>query len=98
MNSQFSGLSYTQIMDISGQLDTKSTSMKDLLENVKTLLQRVGTDGTWSGTAAQATLDEFNTLIAKFEEFSSAVKACSTHLKGVVERFKAVDAAIQGNK
>lgn len=98
MNNGFSGLSYTQIMDISGQLDSKSTSMQDLLASVKTLLQRVGTDETWSGTAADTTLAEFNTLIDKFGEFSAAVKACSTHLKTVVERFKAVDAAIQGNK
>lgn len=94
----FSGLSYSQIESISNQLNSKSSAMETLLNNVSAQLKKVGNDGTWSGTAASDAFAEFNKLMQKFPEFSQAVKDCSTYLNKVVSTYKAVDSKIMGQK
>ncbi len=92
----FSGLSYTEISNIADQLSTKSETMRNLLEgSIKTEMNKVGTDGVWSGDAAEQAKAEFNELAAKFESFYTAIKACSTYLKNTVERYQSVDSAVQ---
>ena len=92
----FSRLSYEQINGIADQLSSKAESMRELLEQVTNLFNRIGDDGVWSGTAASTTKAEFDTLSAKFPEFSNAVNDCYKYLVSVVENYKAVDAAVNG--
>lgn len=94
----FSRLSYEQINGIADQLSSKSESMRDLLEQITNLFNRIGDDGVWSGTAASATKAEFDTLSAKFPEFSQAINDCCVYLRQVVANYQAVDAAVQGQQ
>lgn len=92
----FSGLSYAQIESISNQLNTKASTMESLLNNISGQLKKVGDEGTWSGTAANAAFEEFEKLMQKFPEFSKAVKDCSQYLNKVVAAYKSVDQQVTG--
>lgn len=92
----FSGLSYGQIENIADNLNTKSSSMESILNNISAQLKKVGSDDTWSGTAASSAFEEFNKLMQKFPEFSRAVKDCSTYLHKVVATYQSVDSSVTG--
>lgn len=92
----FSKLSYAQITSIADQLHTKSTTMDTLLTEIKSLLEKVGNDDVWSGTAAAETRSEFDKLSAKFPEFIQSIEDCNKYLLQVVENYKAVDNIIKG--
>lgn len=92
----FSGLSYTEISDIASQLDSKATSMEGILNAVTNEFNKIGNEGTWSGTAASAAKEEFDALKAKFPEFKEAINDCAKYLRQTVERYKSVDAAVSG--
>jgi len=92
----FSKLSYSQVQAMAEQLNTSSTNMESLLNEIKTLFENVGNDSVWSGTAAATTKEQFDVLSAKFPEFSNAVNDCYKYLMSVVENYKAVDAAVNG--
>ena len=92
----FSRLSYGQITSIAEQLNSSSAQMESLLNEIKALFDKVGTDDVWSGTAASATKEKFDTLSAKFPEFSQAVNDCYKYLLSGVENYKAVDNAVKG--
>ena len=65
-----SGLSYGEINSIADQLKSKADSMNNLLEqSIKTEMNKVGTDGVWSGNAAEQAKAEFNALAQKFHLF-----------------------------
>ena len=93
----FSRLSYGQITSLAEQLNNSSSQMETTLEEIKTLFNKVGTDDVWSGTAASATKEKFDTLSAKFPEFSQAVNDCYKYLLSVVENYQAVDTSVMGN-
>ncbi len=92
-----SKLSYNQIQEKAEQLNSASQSMERILDEIKTLFAKVGTDDVWSGTAASTTKEEFDALSAKFPEFSQAINDCYKYLLSVVETYKSVDSAITGN-
>lgn len=93
----FSRLSYGQITSIAEQLNTSSAQMESLLTEIKTLFNKVGSDDVWSGTAAAATKEKFDTLSAKFPEFSQAVNDCYKYLLTVVENYQTVDRSVTGS-
>ncbi len=90
----FSGLSYNEIASIAEQLKSKATNMETILNAVSTEFNKVGNDGTWSGTAATQAKQEFDALKAKFPEFKEAIDSCAKYLSQTVERYKAVDQAV----
>ena len=92
----FSKLSYSQVQSLAEKLNTSSTTMETLLSEIKTLFEKIGNEEVWSGTAAAQTKDQFDVLSAKFPEFSSAVNDCYKYLLTVVENYKAVDTAVNG--
>lgn len=94
----FSGLSYDEIGSIASQLDAKATSMESILGAVETEFNKIGQDGTWSGDAATAAKAEFDALKAKFPDFKTAINDCAKYLRNVVERYRAVDAAVKGQQ
>jgi len=91
-----SKLSYAQITSMAEQLNSSSSQMEDLLREITALFNKIGTDDVWAGTAASQTKAEFDTLSAKFPEFSQAVNDCYKYLLSVVETFQSVDAAVTG--
>lgn len=92
------GLSYNEILSIASTLSTASTNMSKVLTTTKTLLDKVGTDSVWSGTAASEAKTKFDTLSKKFPEFSQSVDDMSKYLKQVVANYQTVDSAVKGNK
>lgn len=95
----FSGLSYTEINSIAEQLAQKSKTMQTLLEDsIRTQINKIGTDGVWSGEAAEQAREKFNILASKFEQFYKAINDCSIYLKNTVARYQAVDKAVSGEQ
>lgn len=94
----FSKLSYSQVTDYATQLNSCSSQMEQILQEVKNLFNNVGDDNTWSGTAANETKANFDSLSAKFPEFSTAIAECSQYLLDVVANYQAVDRIVQGNQ
>lgn len=92
----FSKLTYAEVQSMAERLNSSSTQMEELLTEIKGLFDKVGNDDVWSGTAASATKEQFDTLSAKFPEFSQSVNDCYTYLMSVVENYQSVDAMIQG--
>lgn len=93
----FSKLTYGQVQSMAEKLNNSATQMESLLSEIKTLFNKVGTDDVWSGTAASSTKEKFDTLSAKFPEFSQSVNDCYTYLMSVVENYQSVDAMVTGN-
>ena len=55
--------------------------MNNLLEqSIKTEMNKVGTDGVWSGNAAEQAKAEFNALAQKFHLFYEAITDCSASI------------------
>lgn len=92
----FSKLSYADIRTTANNLRTKANSMSNILDNVKTQFNKIGTDNVWSGTAASQTKDEFDKLSEKFHTFHEAVTSCANYLDQMVENYESVDRAVQG--
>lgn len=93
---EFSKLSYNQVESLAEQLNTSAGQMESLLNEIKVLFERIGTEDTWSGTAASTTKEEFDALSAKFPEFNQAITDCYKYLMSVVANYKAVDQAVMG--
>lgn len=91
----FSKLSYAEINNIANQLKSKATEMNTLLNNqIKQQMNKIGTDGVWSGDAAMQVKAEFDALSGRFGDFVEAVTSCSTYLNKMVENYQSVDTAI----
>lgn len=91
-----SKISYEQMNSAANSLGQYSQDMESVLNEVKTLFAKIGDEGVWSGTAAAETKATFDQLSAKFIEFSTAIADCKQYLLRVIENYKAVDAAING--
>jgi WXG100 family type VII secretion target len=87
----FSKLSYAQVTSMAEQLKASSTQMESLLNEIKSLFNKIGNDDVWSGTAASSTKETFDSLSAKFPEFSQAINDCYKYLSSVVANYQAVD-------
>ena len=98
MNTSGSNLTYAQIDAISSNLKSYSSDMEALLNEIKALFEKVGTDTVWAGTAAQSSKEEFNKLSAKFPEFYTAVNDCSNYLKTVVANYQAADRQVMSEQ
>lgn len=94
----FSRLSYSQVQSLADQLNSSSTQMETLLTEIKALFEKIGNDDVWSGTAASQTKETFDTLSAKFPEFSKSVNDCYRYLVSVVENYKNVDSMVTGQQ
>ena len=93
---EFSKLSYSQVQALADQLNNSSASMETILNEIKTLFERIGNDDVWSGTAASNTKETFDALSSKFPEFHTSIQECYKYLISVVENYKSVDAVING--
>lgn len=92
----FSKITYGQVTSYAEQLSSSATQMESLLNELKQLFAKVGDDGVWSGTAASTTKASFDSLSARFPEFSAAIEDCHKYLLSVVENYRAVDTAVTG--
>jgi len=92
----FSKLSYSQVLEHAGTLNTSATRMGDILEQLRAQFNKVGNDDVWSGTAAAEAKSAFDALAARFPEFQQAVQDCSTHLQSVVSNYQSVDQVVTG--
>ena len=87
-------LNYEQILSLADQIKKTSSNMEQILNEVNTLFNRIGSEDTWAGTAAASAKEQFNRLSAKFPEFYNATNMCYSHLVSVVENYKNVDTTI----
>lgn len=91
-------VTYAQIEEIATNLKTYSEQMKEVLNEITTEMNKVGSDGVWSGEAAESVKAEFKTLSDKFSAFYDTITNCSTHLNTVVANYKSVDTSINGQQ
>ncbi len=96
--SGISKLSYSEIEEIAENLNSSSRNMETLLNEIKNLFEKVGTDEVWSGTAAATSKETFDRLSEKFPQFSQAISNCHSKLMTVIANFKAVDNAVMGRE
>ncbi|MBO6145374.1 MAG: WXG100 family type VII secretion target [Bacilli bacterium] len=89
-----STLTYEQINAASSNLNQYATEMQAILDEIVSYLSRIGNDDVWSGTAAMASKEKFNTLQAKFGDFYKAVTDEANHLATVVENYKKADTQV----
>ena len=68
--------------------------MQSLLNEIRSLFDKIGDEGVWSGTAANKAHDKFKELYDKFPNFYEAVKDTSKYLNEVVANYQAVDDAL----
>lgn len=93
-NLDFSHVSYEQVKTIADELHTSATTMESLLIEIKTLFDKIGADGVWTGTAASNAKESFDLLSSKFPEFSEAINDCCTFLNRAMERYQGIDQKI----
>ena len=91
MQNEFSSLSYERLNQHAAELDSASKDMDRILNEVRGLLARVGSEDMWAGTAAMKTKEAFEQLAAKFPQFVQSVRECQEQLKNVVTNFQEVD-------
>ena len=94
----FSKITYEQVLSMSSQLSSSASKMNDILNQVKAQFDKIGNDGTWSGTAASTNKEEFDRLSAQFPTFYEAIQDCSKYLNSMVENYKSVDQAVTGGR
>jgi len=87
-------LTYNEMEQIATNLGSNADLMNSTLDEVKTLFNKIGTDGVWAGDAANEVKSEFNSLSGEFENFVKSIRACQTYINQVVANYKSVDAKI----
>lgn len=92
----FSKVSYAQITSSANELKSSSERMTQLIEELKSIFNKIGDESVWSGTAASQTKEAFDTLSARMPEFSAALAECQQYLLKVVENYQSVDRVING--
>ncbi len=92
-----SNLTYAQVMSISQNLKSYSTRMEEILNEIRTFLNKVGNDNVWSGTSAASSKAEFDKLCAKFPEFSKCIEDESMYLSTVVANYQSADKTIMNS-
>lgn len=93
----FTNLTYSEVSNISTTLGSAASTMETLLNEIVTLLNNVGNEDTWSGTAASEAKSTIDELSKKFPEFYAAVDSMSKYLANVVANYQAADRAVTSN-
>ena len=88
-------VSAAELRNTSSTLNTEATNLKDILDNVKNELLKIGNEDVFSGDAASALNAEFTTLSNKFVDFEEAVKSCATYLNGVSDNYDKFESTIK---
>ena len=79
------------------ELAQKAENMRTILEqDIKSLFNKIGDEGVWAGTAANAKKAEFDELSSKFNEFMTAIESCCTYLDKVVASYQDLDNVVSG--
>ena len=89
-----SNLTYAQITTIAQNLQNYSNDMQTVLDDIVALVDKIGNEDVWGGTAAEDSKSKFNTLNAKFADFYKAVTDESAHLATVVENYQKADSQL----
>lgn len=89
-------LSYEQIRAAAARLKQNANNMQSLLNDVKSQMQKVNTEGVWKSQSAQKTYDTFEELSSKFPSFYEKVMSYADFLEKTVQAYEAADQAIAG--
>lgn len=89
-----SNLTYAQIKTISQNLQNYSKDMQTVLDDITSLVNKIGNEDVWGGTAAEDSRSKFNTLQVKFADFYKAVTDEAAHLNTVVENYQKADSQL----
>ena len=91
---------YVRMREIASELKQAATTMQDILDNITTEYKKIGNPDVWAGHSANEAKAKFETLSAKFPEFSQAINECNEHVMWVAadyeEQEKAAEAALNG--
>ena len=88
-------VSAAEFRSTASTLNAEAGNLKDILDNVKNDLLKIGNEDVFSGDAASALNAEFTTLSSKFGEFEEAVKSCATYLNGVADNYDKFESTIK---
>ena len=65
-----STLTYSQITSVSSNLNSYAREMQAILDEITQLSSRLGNEDVWAGNAAMESRQKFNTISAKFADFT----------------------------
>lgn len=87
---------YAVVDECAEKLSNEADRMEQLLEEIKSLINRIGDngDGTWEGDAANEVKAKFDAWTSRFENFVASMRDCSAHVKQVSAEFKEADAKL----
>lgn len=88
-------VSTEQLRQTASTLMESANRMESVLSEIKGLMQKIDTQGTWSGSSASAARLEFDRLAGKFPSFSEAVQNCGQGLNKFADNYDESEAKIK---
>lgn len=91
-------ISFAEVSGISSKLSTDANSMKDILNEVQSIMSKINQSDTWKSDAAASLEAKFQELSRKFEGFYTLIEAYSKYLtSNVVANWEDADKALKQN-
>ena len=87
-------ISYDEVESIARELRAKADKMQAILDDVTVKINEVHSEA-WHSSAAEAHLNEYNTIKNKYVNFYEKVNACADFLDAAVKAGREVDAGVQ---
>lgn len=87
-------VSSERVREASNELKEASARMEENLNNIKSLMEKIGEAQIWSGNSANNAREEFDRLSALFPNFYEAVINCSEGLNRFAENYDTAETKI----
>ena len=84
-------ISYEQMRDKGAALRTSANNLQSILEQLKVVVGRIGSEDTWKSKAATDFVNKFNNLSAKFPDFIAKVNDCAAFIDSSVNAYETSD-------
>lgn len=75
----------TELETVSGQIETKNTSLKDKLEEFAKKFDEISQ--TWDSSASRRTFDAIKTLKPHFDEYFQVVSDYAAQMKAIADEY-----------
>ena len=99
MNNGLSAQDYVKVEQAAADLEKEAQQMEQLFSEIKTEINKIGTDGdgTWRGDAADQVKAKFLAWSNTFASFVETMRSCSTHVRNTAANYRRADQLINQN-
>lgn len=84
-------ISYSQVEDTCNEMHVLAQNMKDILENVKQLGNRLNSTGSWVGEASSHYSTKLDKLVSNFDEIYKEIENSILYMAHSAEGYEAID-------